>query len=184
MDRPVRTTALTALDARLIGPGASPAERVTVYATAAGGCALAAGAAAADRMPGLAVAVVAVVAFDQFGGAVVNATATAKCRFHRPGRTRRHHFAFVAGHVQPFLLALVVPGFGWGAAGLVYGLAICGAALVLAVPAHVRRPVAFAVAVLATGAVAAFATVPAVLQWFAPVLLVKLLPAHLLPEGE
>lgn len=170
------------VDERLVGPGARPAERAVGYATAVLGGALAgAGAVAAGWSP-LTVAVVAVVAFDLFGGAAVNATPAAKRHFHRPGRTARHHLGFVAVHVQPFLLALVVPGFGWGAAALVHVLALTAAVAVTLTPAGARRPLAFAVTVLAIAVAALVSTVPDGVAWFTPVLLIKLLLAHLLPE--
>ncbi|MDI3421645.1 hypothetical protein [Streptomyces luteolus] len=169
-------------DRQLIGPGASAVERAVGYATAVAGCTLTTAVVATASMPSIAVVVVAVVAFDLFGGAAVNATSTAKRHFHRPGRTARHHLGFVAAHIQPFLLALAVPGFGWAAAATIYGLALAGAVVVTAVNAESRRPVAFAVTVLAITAVAALVTVPPELAWFAPVLLIKLLLAHLLPE--
>ncbi|WP_030560018.1 hypothetical protein [Streptomyces aureocirculatus] len=171
------------VDERLIGPGARPAERVVGYATGVLGGVLAGAGAVGAGWSSPAVAVVAVVAFDLFGGAAVNATSVAKRHFHRPGRTARHHLGFVAVHVQPFLLALVVPGFGWGTAAVVYALALTAALAVTRTPAGPqRRPLAFAVTVLAIAAATLVSTVPDELAWFTPVLLIKLLLAHLLPE--
>jgi hypothetical protein len=84
-------------------------------------------------------------------------------------------------HVQPFVLALVVPGFGWAAA--IYGLVVAGALVVLAAPPRLRHPVAFATTTLALTTALTGITVPAALIWFAPVLLIKPLLGHLLP-GE
>ncbi|MGW0481526.1 hypothetical protein [Nonomuraea sp. NPDC003214] len=162
----------------LVAPGATGAESLLAYTAALTGTLVAVW--QAGGLPALAVVVIAVLAFDLFGGATVNATAAAKRRFHGPGRTRRHHLAFVALHGQPFLLALTVPGVGWGAAALVYGLALAGAVAALAVPADLRRPVAYAATVLAIAV--SCAAMPVALAWFAPVLFVKLLLAHLLPE--
>ncbi|MBB4934468.1 hypothetical protein F4561_005288 [Lipingzhangella halophila] len=173
------------LDARLIGPGASNGERVLCYGAAFAGVALSVAVAVAHgRLSALAILVIAAVALDLYGGAVVNATATAKRWWHRPGRTARHHLTFVVCHVQPFLLALVVPGFGWAAAGASYAVVVVSAAVVLTVPTRLRRPAAFATAVLALTAVTALTAVPAELSWFLPVLLIKLLLAHLLFEKE
>jgi hypothetical protein len=80
------------------------------------------------------------------------------------------------------VLALVVPGFGWTAAAAVYGLVVAGAVVVLAVPPGLRRPAAFAATVLALPAVLITVTVPVTVAWVPPVLFVKLLLAHLLPE--
>ena len=107
----------------------------------------------------------------------------AKRRFHGPGRSPRRHLGFVVVHVQPFALALVVPGFGWTAAAAIYGLVVAGAVVVLAAPPGLRRPVAFAATTLASAIALTAVTVPAAVAWFAPVLLIKLLLGHLLP-GE
>ncbi|MFE2294959.1 hypothetical protein [Streptomyces sp. NPDC059452] len=173
------------LDARLLAPEAERGERIVCYAGALAGAGFAV--ALALRAPhgpysGLSLIVIGVVAFDLFGGTVVNATRSAKRRFHRPGRTSRHHFAFVAAHVQPFVLALSVPGFGWLPAGILYVLTLGGAAVILTVPAELRRPVAFAVSALAITAASAWVAVPGALAWLAPVLVIKLLLAHLLPD--
>ncbi|QLY31005.1 hypothetical protein H0264_00950 [Nocardia huaxiensis] len=171
-------TTLT-LNERLIAPGATTGESLACYLTAAAGAIGAVLLALDAELPGLAVAVIALVAFDLCGGAVVNSTSAAKRHFHRPGRTRWHHLGFVAIHVQPFLLALVVPGFGWAAAGFVYALALGGAVAVLAAPVRLRKPVAFAWVTLA---MLAPIGLPAALVWVTPVLLIKLLLAHLQPE--
>ncbi|MFJ9112010.1 hypothetical protein [Streptomyces sp. NPDC102283] len=175
-------TAARRLDARLVAPDAERGERVGCYAGALAGTVFATVLALRAQHTWLPLIVIAVVAFDLFGGTVVNATRSAKRRFHRPGRTRRHHFAFVAAHVQPFALALLVPGFGWTSAGAVYGLTLAGAACVLVAPTDLRRPVAFAVSALAITAATTSVAVPGELAWFAPVLVIKLLLAHLLPE--
>ncbi|MFC4373187.1 hypothetical protein ACFO5K_03650 [Nocardia halotolerans] len=166
---------------RLIAPGATRSEAALCYSSAALGAATA-GVLARDESA-LVIVVVALVGFDLFGGAVVNATAAAKRWFHRPGRGTRHHLAFVAVHVQPFLLALVVPGFGWVAAAAVYTIMLAAAVAVTSAPPHLRTPVAFAAAVFGVVITTAVLTVPAFLLWFGPVLLIKLLLAHLLPAA-
>jgi hypothetical protein len=177
------TNVLRRLNDQLVAPQASRGELLVAYTAALAGSALATVLAAGAGLSTLPLVVVAVVAFDLFGGAVVNATAAAKRRFHGPGRTRRHQLAFVVAHVQPFGLALVVPGFGWTAAAVIYGLVVVGAVVVLAAPPGLRRPVPFAVTVLALAAALLAVTVPAALAWFAPVMFIKLLLGHLLP-GE
>jgi hypothetical protein len=54
--------------------------------------------------------------------------------------------------------------------------------VVLAAPSGLRRPVAFAVTVIAAAVAPTAVTVPEAVLWFAPVLLVKLLLGHMLPE--
>lgn len=180
--RAAGVTAARRPDALLVAPDAERGERITCYAGALAGTVFATALALRTPYTWPAPAVIAVVAFDLFGGTVVNATRPAKRRLHRPGRSRLHHFAFVAAHVQPFALALLVPGFGWISAGVVHALTPAGAACVLIAPADLRRPVAFAVSALAITAATTSVDVPGEPAWFAPVLVIKLLPAHLLPE--
>ncbi|QEV64835.1 hypothetical protein CP982_22425 [Streptomyces spectabilis] len=166
------------VDRALVGVGATPVERGVGYGTGAAGAGIAVAGLPAGLAP-WAYGLVALVAFDLFGGAAVNATATAKRQFHAPHRTTRHHLAFVAAHGQPFLLALAVPALAWSTAAAVYALALAGAVAVTAAPAAARRPAAFGVTVLA---IAATPTTPPEVAWLAPVLYVKLLLGHLLPE--
>ncbi|MFD4428641.1 hypothetical protein ACFWPJ_04620, partial [Nocardia sp. NPDC058497] len=78
--------------------------------------------------------------------------------------------------------AWVVPAFSWAAAVTIYGLALSGALIVTPAPAALRRPIAFAVTAFALLWVTGVLAVPSEVAWFAPVLLIKLLLAHLLPE--
>ncbi|MGI5519890.1 hypothetical protein ACQEUX_02905 [Micromonospora sp. CA-259024] len=164
---------MSRVDDALIGPGATVGDRFWCYGSATVGAALALTLAARQGWPWWTIATVTVVAFDLYGGAVVNATAAAKRRFHAPTRKSRHHLAFVAAHVQPFVMAWLVPGFTWVTAAAIYAVAVAGAALVL--KAH--RPAAFAVTVLGL----TLAPTPDALFWFTPVLLIKLLLSYLDP---
>jgi hypothetical protein len=174
--------ALQRVNAVLVAPGAGAAESALCYLTGAAGAGVAVLGAHRAGVGVLAIAVLAVVAFDLVGGVVVNATAAAGRRFHGPGRRPAHRLGFVAAHVQPFLLALVVPGFGWTAAALSYGLALGGAVAVLTATPPLRRPLAYAITALGSVAALVAAPLPAFLAWVTPVLLVKLLLGHLLPE--
>ncbi|KAF0845150.1 hypothetical protein [Nocardia caishijiensis] len=166
---------------RLIAPGATRSEAALCYSSAVIGGLLAALLAGRAGGSALVVVVVALIGFDLFGGAVVNATASAKDWFHRPGRTARHHLTFVAVHGQPFVLALVVPGFGWWAAAAGYGIVLGAAVVVIAVPDSLRGPTAFATTVFGVAITTTMLAVPTFLLWFGPVLLIKLLLAHLQP---
>ncbi|MFJ4876985.1 hypothetical protein ACIP93_17450 [Streptomyces sp. NPDC088745] len=179
-----RGTAWTRLTDRLVAPGATRGEITISLGAAAVGAALASVLALRAPLPWPACVVLALVAFDLFGGAVVNSTRSAKRWYHRPGRTARHHLLFVAAHGQPFLLAWAVPGYGWTTALLVYVSVAAAAVLVTVAPAPLRRPVAFALTALVLVLVTGPADVPDAVAWFAPLLLVKLLLAHLLPEAD
>ncbi|WP_433491302.1 hypothetical protein [Nocardia grenadensis] len=169
---------------RLIAPAATRAEIVLGYTAAALGAMTVGSVAWHAGGSVVVVGVIALVGFDMFGGAVVNATASAKRWYHRPGRSSRHHLGFVAAHVQPFILALIVPGFGWWTAAAIYAIVFLAAVAVAFSPRGIRTPVAFAGAVFGVVIIPSVFTVPAFLLWFAPVLLIKLLLAHLLPGPE
>ncbi|MFB4313320.1 hypothetical protein [Actinomadura sp. 21ATH] len=174
-------TALRTINGLLVAPGAGTGELAVTYGAAAAGTVLAAALALDAGYAALPAAVIAAVAFDMFGGAVANATGAAKRRFHGPGEAPSRRLGFVAVHVQPFLVALAVPGYGWAAAGLLYALAVAGALAATAAPADLRPPVAFGAAVLGTAVALTAFPVPGALLWLAPALLVKLLLAHFLP---
>lgn len=165
---------MSAVDSVLIAPGATRADRLLCYGTAVAGGVIASALAAGQGWPWWTMVVVTVIAFDLFGGAVVNATAAATRKFHGPGRTARHHLTFVALHVQPFVMALVIPEFGWATAAGIYALALVGAVAVL----RVGRPAAFAITIVGLTLLPA----PAAVLWFTPVLLIKLLLSYLEPE--
>ncbi|MES0836495.1 hypothetical protein [Nocardiopsis tropica] len=165
----------------LVGPDPSPGETAATLASAAAGTALAVGACLAAGLPAAATAVTGVVALDFFGGAAATSTAAAERRYHAPGRTLRHHLGFVALHVQPFALALFVPGFDWWTATALYLLALGSAAAVGLAPLPLRPPVAFCATATGSAAALLLLPVPDALSWLAPVMLVKLLLGHMLP---
>ncbi|MEV6275772.1 hypothetical protein [Nocardia sp. NPDC051832] len=167
---------------RLIAPDASRGEATCGYSAAILGASLVLVLGLHADLTGWRVAILTLVAFDMFGGAVVNSTCAAKRWYHRPGRTARHHLGFVAIHIQPFILALVVPGFTWPTAAAIYATAVLSALAVTVAAEPLRRPIAFATTVFGILLSTSILTVPAVAAWFAPILLIKLLIAHLLPE--
>jgi hypothetical protein len=174
-------------DAFLVAPRATVAERSIAYVAGAGGAAgtLALALTTGDDVSGLILLAVAVLGFDLFGGAVANATDAARRWWHRAGRGPKHHLGFVAAHVHPFLVAALVEGFTWTDAAVIYGMVLLAAVIVTLSPTQVRRPIAFGLAAaIITIAVSAL-EIPSQLAWFAPILTVKLVLAHLLADhGE
>lgn len=169
---------------RMMGPGATTAESTLTICWALAGTAAVVGYALGTNLGWsfVQLSVVALIAFDVAGGLVDNASNSAKQWFHRPGQGTRQHLTFVSAHVHPFVLALLFPAFGWGAAAALYAYLVAAALAVVLVPLYLKRPVAFA---LYCGAVFvglyAF-SVPPGLEWFVPFFFLKLLLAHLLPE--
>lgn len=173
----------------LLGAGATAAERATVAVATAAGLAGVVAAATTASWTWWQWCLVLVLAVDVVGGVTANALSTAKRQYHgpadpRPGRAAhllRSSPVFTGAHVHPFLLALLLPGAGWGWATAWYLGCLVSVLLVHAVPLHLQRPVAFAA--LATLLVAGpLVPAPPGLAWFGPVLALKLVAAHAVRE--
>src|SRR5690606_24667350 len=64
-------------------------------------------------------ALVVVVAFDIGGGVIANATPAAARQYHRLDRPWEP-VLFAAGHVHPFVIAWLLPGYNWQAGATLY----------------------------------------------------------------
>ncbi|GAB4522429.1 MAG: hypothetical protein OHK0046_34940 [Anaerolineae bacterium] len=170
---------------RFIGPGASPAEIALMVGTALGGGVLMVGYALVNDLGWsfLQIVIAALLAFDLAGGVVTNATAAAKRWYHREGQGFRQHFGFVAVHALHVLLMVLffAPG-DWGFFVVVYGYLLAAALIILTVPRHVQRPVAFTALMAGFLINAYIVNAPAGWEWFVPVFYLKLLVSHLLHE--
>ncbi len=124
---------------------------------------------------------VAVVAFDIAGGVAANSTVAASRQHHTGNRWRPVGFA--AAHIQPYLLAILVPGYALTVAALTWATAVAGAALVILTPHHLKRAVSLAYCAIVIGAVQTYGVEPA-LTWLAPMFLLKLVAAHAVPLAE
>ena len=168
----------------LIGPEATSGELALGWGVALGACALQLGwALMASGWSPLQIVVAAFFAFDIGGGLVVNATGAGRRWWHRPALGPGRRYAFFAIHVHPFLLAWVWPQVGIAAAAALYFGMLALAALVMAVPTALQRPVATGGLGLALAAVAIGFDAPVGLQWFAPLFFVKLIGAHAVPPA-
>lgn len=168
---------------RIAGPGASPAENILVLTGAGLGAAAVLVHVAWER-PGwgvVAVVVVTLMAADIGGGVIANATPAGSRWWHRPGQGPRQHLLFVAAHVHPWVLALLVPGWSWQDAAVVHGTVLAASVAVVASPRRLRRPVAMGVASAALVVLLAATAAPAGVEWVGPLLVVKLVIAHLVP---
>lgn len=126
-------------------------------------------------------AVVLLLGIDLVGGVVTNSTSAAKRWYHRAGQGFRQHMTFIAIHaLQIFLVACLFTDNSLLYFGVVYSLLLLSSVLVLTVPLYLQRPVAMSI-------VAGFIPfsmsnlVPKTLglDWFIPLLFLKLLVAHL-----
>lgn len=171
---------------RFIGPGATRAELALQFGLptlAAIGAALHAHH-AVGGWSWLQYAVCFMLAFDIAGGVVTNATSTAKRWYHRRGQGFQQHFRMVSLHlfhlviVAWLYLSLDLSWFAVTGAFL-----LVSAAVVLAVPQYLQRPVAVTVYACALLLSIYVVRQPPGLEWFLPLFYLKLLVSHL-PKEE
>ncbi|WP_299487440.1 hypothetical protein [Acaryochloris sp. IP29b_bin.137] len=170
---------------RFIGPGATTAEMILQFVPAV--AAAIAAPAYAVTLPiewtPLQLGLISVLGFDFIGGVLTNATAAAKRWYHRPSQGWQQHLGFVALHVLHIgLVALLFRGgdgsFFVGVSGYLLGASM----LILSCPLYLQRPIALGLYVMALlGERYYFTTTPG-LEWFLPLLFLKLLISHLLHE--
>lgn len=173
-----------ALGERLVGTGATSTETALVLGSAV---------AAAVALPLLAWfqgaewsaaqwLVAAFLAGDLVGGVAANASPPARRYYFRADRTRRDHLTFVAVHlVHVAVFTWLFLGSAWEVGAAIGVGLMAAAALILSVPVHLRR--AAAMLCLVVGIVAAGASDFALgMEWFVPVLLLKLLVCYLLGD--
>lgn len=181
-----RRGALGAWD-RFVGPGATSAEewvQLVFGLGIAAACLAAFGWSGGFATGPIAIVVAIVLAADLAGGLVTNATSAAKRWYHRPGQGRAAHLRFVAVHgVHIAAVAAVFAADELGYFLAAYGYLMLSAVLIVMAPLYLQRPVAMGVAGLGI----ALAQLPLLavpgLGWFLPLLLLKLLVAHLLKEA-
>lgn len=178
----VRDGALGAWD-RLIGPGASSAETTAILATAIGGGI--ATAVLARRTPRWGRVAATALGFDLWGGVVANSMPTCVRWYERPGQGTREHVVFAAGHVHPFVIALLdrraraedgsPDGWRWAAGQYLWMLG--STAAVVTAPRRLRRRLGLAATAVGI-ALDRLAGPSPNAPWFAPVYHGKLLAGH------
>ena len=169
---------------RFVGPGMSAGENALMICSTLVGGALVAAHLSALGLSWLLVVLGALIGADVIGGAVCNMTETTKRWYHRPKQRPRDHLSFIALH----LLHVVAVAWAFRGAGFdaTYALVIGGwllasAALVLYAPTALRSPLATTLYAGALGlSLYALGPTPG-LEWFVPLLFVKLLIGHAVP---
>lgn len=170
---------------RLAGPGATRAELALQFIPAVIAAIVAPLYAVTLDVDwnGLQLAVIAFLGFDLVGGVPANATGAAKRWFHRPGQGWRQQLGFVVLHLVH--IAAVAMLFRTGDVyyfGIVGGYLLVAAILILATPLYLQRPVGVGLYALALiGGEYLFSSTPG-LEWFLPLLFLKLLVCHLIVE--
>lgn len=174
----------------LLGGGATVRERIVVWVATAVMTALAVVVAAGETKWAMwQWLVVAVVTIDVAGGVAANALGTAKRFYHSPlpaiaggvSRTVHHPIGFAVVHVQPFIVAAVVPDAGLVWATTWWVIALAATTLVTVAPLYLQRVTAAAV-VTTVLIVSPALDHPAGLWWFGPVLVLKLAWSHSVRE--
>jgi hypothetical protein len=163
---------------RLIGPGASPLEEAGAWGSASLG-AIVGGLlprTAGQRLLG------ALLGFDAFGGAWVNASRAGKRWYRRAEAPAWEPIAFAAVHIHPLLVEAASGRRSWHRAAIAWGLPVVGAAAVVVAS---RRGVARWVAptVATTAALVGALLAPKGWRWLPPVLAIKLIVGHATPDG-
>jgi hypothetical protein len=166
---------------RLVGPTATRAEQALTIAFATLATAVVCGyvIVAGLGWSWLQLLVVAVLVFDVAGGITANATASGRRWWHRPGLSERDHFRFVAAHLHPFVLAALFAGVTWAGAATIYGYLLVATAVVLRVDPSIRRASTLVLVALWLLVAPYAAVMPVGLEWFVPLLYLKLLVSHL-----
>lgn len=169
----------------LVGPGASRKEDLVTYAVAAvGSVAVGIMFAGADEFRWWKLIILCIVAFDFFGGATANATNAARKWWHRPGVKPSNALVFVAFHVHPVLVGLLFEGFPVALGIVAYVITFVAALISLLVPPEVMRPTAYGLCCLCVLVTSVLPGVAGYLGWLLPVMYMKLLLSHLLPDGS
>ena len=181
---PPRAGLLHAWDT-FIGPGATRGETRLILLAGVGGVLVALGAA---RRAGVAWSpwqwlLALAMALDMFGGAVANATSATKRWYHRPGQGPGQHLVFVAVHVYPFLVAWLYRGHDWGYGLLIYGYLLLATLILLGTPLYLKRPMALTLYLLGLAIPWLLLSPTPGLVWFVPLLYLKLIVCHLVPEA-
>jgi hypothetical protein len=167
-----------------IGPGATVGENVLIVSVAISAAVLVPAYAIAAHIgwSGLQLAIAALMALDLAGGVVANATSATKRWYFRKGQGFWQHMGFTALHIYPFVVAWAFLNNDWSYAIIVYGYLILAAAVILKTPLYLQRPVALT---LFMGglimSIYVLAPLPG-LEWFVPVLYLKMIIGHLVRE--
>lgn len=172
---------------RFVGPGMTRGETLLLVGTTVTSGVLVAAHLGSLGMTWPLILIGAVIAADVIGGAVCNMTHTTKRWYHRPGQTARDHLGFIGLHIVHVIVvawAFRGPGFDVVYTLVIGGWLLLSAVIVLRAPTLLRSPLA-ALAYAAAVGLSLYAVGPTPgLEWFVPLLFVKLLIGHAVPLGD
>lgn len=169
---------------RLVGPETTRTENCLILGGAVGfaTAVFVASQVAALGWSPLQIAIVVLFSLDISGGIIANTTIAGSLWFHRQSRSRQAHLLFIAIHVHPFILAAMFPGFAWNEAAIAYGFLLTSAGVVLSVSDRLRRPIAMGLFAIGVLLALYLVSAPHGLEWFLPLLYLKLIPGYLVPS--
>lgn len=172
---------------RFVGPGMSNGEHNLLIGSTVVGAALVALHLSVLGLAWPFVLLGALIGADVIGGAVCNMTETTKRWYHRSGQRPRDHLSFIALHLLHVgIVAWAFRGAGFDAtyALTIGGSLLASAIIVLAAPTTLRSPLATMLYACVLG-LSFYALGPTQgLEWFVPLLFVKLLIGHAVPLRE
>jgi len=165
---------------RLVGPDATRAEAAGAVVAGMVGAGLAGWRAFATGESWWVTLLIGILAADLVGGVWANSTASTRRWYHRPGTWPGSHLLFASLHVHPFVMAWLVPSFGWTGAAVLYGGTLLATTVVATQTRRLQSPVA-AVAALVVFTAATFTIDPTRIEWFVPAYVLKLIIGHAVP---
>jgi hypothetical protein len=171
--------------AELIGPGATRAEIALVFCIGilAGISQIVYQLFAGLGWDIIQLAIATFMAFDIAGGVAANSTSTAKRWYHREEKGKKDHIGFVLIHgIYILLVTVFFNSFDWIFFTLVYGYLILTSVMVVMMPLYLRRPTS--VTLFAGGLlmnIYILTPIPG-LEWFVPMLYLKLIIGHIVQE--
>ncbi len=170
---------------RFMGPGTTRAELALElgFALLGAGAMLVVALTAFPQWSIIQIGMAVLLAFDISGGVVTNATSAAKRWYHRAGQGPRQHLQFVALHVAHLIIVAWLFRSGDWRYAIVFSIYLLAAAsAIVYTPLYLQRALALGLTGVAIVlGLIVFTPTPG-LQWFIPLLFLKLLVSHLLRE--
>jgi hypothetical protein len=169
-----------------MGPGTTRVDNGLILGAALGGMAAQVGYALLLPLPwsSLQILIAAVLALDLWGGVVANALPPARRWYHRPGQGPRQLLSFTAVHAfHPAVLVVFFRPGDWAFFAAVYGFLMLAAVIVVYSPPRVQQAVALLLTAVGCALLLTVFTPTPGLEWFIPVLYLKLLAGHVPADG-
>jgi len=170
---------------KFFGPGTSPLEfwMIGIFSVTSGALLFLYALLAHLDWTAIQYVIATLLAIDIAGGVVTNATPAAKRWYHRAGQGFTAHFMFIAVHlVYIFLVAWLFRSMDW-LFMVTWSACLLGATtIILKTPLYLQRSIALGLFAISIPINSYVFSPTRGLEWFIPVLFLKLLVSHLLRE--